>query len=88
MVRVGLEGPHGDKNLKTKILGQAWWSMPLAPKLSRQRQVDLWSEDSCLYRMSSRIGRATQRNPVSKQNKKQMNNNNKRNKHSKISYIL
>jgi hypothetical protein len=43
-----------------------WWQCtPLIPALRGQRQADL-CEASLLYRVSSRTGRATQRNPVSK----------------------
>jgi hypothetical protein len=44
--------------------------MPLIPALGRQRQADFWFEASLVYRVSSRIARALQRNPVSKQPKK------------------
>ena len=43
--------------------------MPLIPALGKQRQTDLQSKASLVYRVSSRIARATQRNPGSeKQN--------------------
>jgi hypothetical protein len=44
--------------------------MPLIPALGRQRQADFEFEASLVYRVSSRIARATQRNPVSKNKKK------------------
>jgi hypothetical protein len=40
------------------------------PALREQRQADPEFEASLVYRTSSRIARATQRNPVSKQEKK------------------
>ena len=41
---------------------QVWWHMPLIPALSRQRQEDLYEfEASLIYKVSSRIARATQR---------------------------
>jgi hypothetical protein len=44
-----------------------WWCMPLIPALGRQRQANFCLVD----RVSSRTARATQRNPVSKnQNRK------------------
>jgi hypothetical protein len=46
---------------------------PLIPALGRQRQADSEFEASLVYRVSSRTARATQRNPVSKN----QNNNNK-----------
>jgi hypothetical protein len=45
--------------------------MSLIPSLRRQRQVDLCkTEASLVYRVNSRTARATQRNPVSKTNKR------------------
>jgi hypothetical protein len=41
--------------------------MPLIPALERQRQEEF--EASLFYRVSSRIARATQRNPVLKKQK-------------------
>jgi hypothetical protein len=54
---------------------------PLIPTLGRQRQVDLCElEASLVYRVSSRVARATHRNPVlkNKAQNKQTNNNKKR----------
>ena len=46
----------------------------LTPVLQRQRQADLCEvEASLVYRTSSRTARATQRTPVSKQNKTKQN---------------
>ena len=53
------------------------------PALERQRQVDFCEfEASLVYKASSRIAKATQRNPVSKnkQTNKQTNKNPHRNK--------
>ena len=48
------------------------WHMPLIPALGRQRQVELCEfEASLVYRVSSRIARATQRNPVLRKKKKE-----------------
>ena len=45
--------------------------MPLVPALKRQRQADLYEfKVNLVYRMSSRRARATQRNPVAKNQKK------------------
>jgi hypothetical protein len=42
-----------------------WWCMPLIPVLKRQRKEDLCEfKSSLVYRASSRIARATQRNPI------------------------
>jgi hypothetical protein len=44
-----------------------WQRTPLISALRRQRKADLCEFKACLvYRVSSRIARATQRNPVSK----------------------
>jgi hypothetical protein len=45
----------------------------------RGRQISEF-EASLVYKVSSRIARATQRNPVSKNQKKKKNNNNNNNK--------
>ena len=50
--------------------------MPLIPALGRQRQVNFEFKASLVYRVSFRKARATQRNPVSKN--QNTNNNNKR----------
>jgi len=50
-----------------------WWYAPLIPALRRQRQADHCEfEASLVYRMSSRIAKATQRNPVSRKVKRTM----------------
>jgi hypothetical protein len=54
---------------------QAWWYMPLIPALQRQRQVDFEFEASLVYKVSSRIATAIQRNPVSKKIKKKKTQN-------------
>ena len=46
--------------------------VPLISVLGRQRQAGFF-EASLIYRVSSRIARATQRNPVSKTQKKKKN---------------
>jgi hypothetical protein len=52
-----------------EIFAGWWWLMPLILAFGRQRQTDLCEFDASLvYRASSRIARAPQRNPVSKQN--------------------
>jgi hypothetical protein len=52
--------------------------MPLISAPRMQRQVDLCDfKTSLVYRDSSRIARATQRNPVSKTKAKQTNQPNK-----------
>ena len=56
-----------NKDILKKEMIQMWWCIPLIPELQRQRQVDLCEfETSLVYRASSRIARATQKNPVSK----------------------
>lgn len=51
--------------------GSRWWCTPSVPALGRQRLVDLCEfEASLVNRASSRIARAMQRNPVSKNQKK------------------
>jgi Sec-independent protein translocase protein TatA len=65
---------------KTKHLAGQWYCTPLIPALGRQRQA--WISEfkaSLIYRVSSRTARATQRNPVSKnqnQNQNQTKQNN------------
>ena len=50
------------------------WHTPLSPALGSQRQADLCEfKASLVYRMSSRTARATQRNPVLKNQKKFLN---------------
>ena len=44
--------------------------MPLISALRRQRQAISKFKDSLIYGVSSRIAKATPRNPVSKKNKK------------------
>jgi hypothetical protein len=46
-----------------------WWHTPLIPSLGRQRQQISEFEASLVYKVSSRIARAIQRNPVSKNQK-------------------
>ena len=48
------------------VVSRVWWLTPLIPALGRQRQVEY-----LVYGVSSRIARATQRNPVSKSQNKQ-----------------
>jgi hypothetical protein len=58
--------------LESLSLGGQWWGMPLIPGFGRQRQEDLCEfKPSLLSRTSSRTARATQRNPVSKQQQQQ-----------------
>jgi hypothetical protein len=60
-----------NKDILKKEMIQMWWCIPLVPELQRQRQVDLCEFETCLvYRASSRIARATQKNPVTKKKKK------------------
>ena len=47
---------------KSRAAGQ-WWHTPLIPALGKQRISEF--EASLVYRVSSRIARATQRNPIS-----------------------
>jgi hypothetical protein len=49
------------------LVGQ-WWFTPLITALGRQRPRISEFEVSLVYRVSSRTARATQRNPVSKNN--------------------
>jgi hypothetical protein len=58
--------------LEIHFLAEQWWRTPLIPALGRQRQASF--EASLVYRVSSRIARTIQRNPVSK------NKNNNKNK--------
>jgi hypothetical protein len=53
-----------DAKIHNKIV--AWWHTPLIPALGSQRRGISEFEASLVYRVSSRIARATQRNPVSK----------------------
>jgi hypothetical protein len=47
-----------------------WWHTSLIPELGRQRQASSEFEASLVYKVSSRTARATQRNPVLKNQKK------------------
>ncbi|EGW05469.1 hypothetical protein I79_010035 [Cricetulus griseus] len=50
-----------------------WWSTPLITALRRQRQVDLWEfKANLVYRSEcqDRLSKTTQRNPVSKNQKR------------------
>jgi hypothetical protein len=58
---------RGEKKSTLQHSGWAWWHMPLIP--ARGRWISEF-EASLVYRVSSRIARATQRNPVSKNQKK------------------
>ena len=51
-------------------MGGQWWCTPLIPALGRQRQRISESEASLVYKVISRTARATQRNPVSENQKK------------------
>jgi hypothetical protein len=48
--------------LKNRNPARQWWHIPLRPTLGKQRQAEF--EASLVYRVSSRIARAMQRNPV------------------------
>ena len=53
------------------ISAELWWHTPLIPALRRQRQVGLYEfKASLVYRISSRIARATQRTLSQKKKKK------------------
>jgi hypothetical protein len=49
---------------------QVWWPTALIPAPGRQRQAVSEFEASLVYSVSSRTARATQRNPVSKNQNK------------------
>jgi hypothetical protein len=56
--------------LKNKIQPRQWWRTPLIPALEgRDRRISEF-EASLINRVSSRTARATQRNPVSKNQKR------------------
>lgn len=56
------------KFTKFKILGQAWWHIPLIPALRRERQADhCKSETKLIYTVSSRTSRATLKDPAGKE---------------------
>lgn len=60
------------KNPSASGLSQTWWNTLLIAALVRKRQGDLCEfKASLVYRISSRTGRAAQRNPVSKANKQE-----------------
>lgn len=51
--------------VKIKEQGQAWWCTPFIPALEKQRQVNLCEFKAIpVYIASSKITRATRRNPV------------------------
>jgi hypothetical protein len=54
------------------IYGQAWWHTPLIPALGGRGRWISEFEASLVYRVSFRTARATQRNPVSKNQKKKL----------------
>jgi hypothetical protein len=54
-------------NLKNRKNARRWWHTPLTPALGSRWISEF--ETSLLYRVSSRTARATQRNPVSKNQK-------------------
>ena len=57
--------------LRLDFGSRAWWCTPLIPALRRLRQEDF---QPLVYRVSSRTARDTQRNPVSKNQKKKKKN--------------
>jgi hypothetical protein len=60
---------HGCITLKTKVFIRQWWHTPFVPALrGRGRGISRF-QASLVYRVSSSIARAMQRNPVSKTNK-------------------
>jgi hypothetical protein len=66
--------------LKRIIQAGRWWCTPFIPALGRQRQADLCEFDASLvYKVSFRTARATQRNPVYKNQKNQSNKQTKKN---------
>jgi hypothetical protein len=72
--------------LKQSSEAGCWWRTPLIPALGRQRQAEF--EDSLVYKVSSRIARATQRNPVSKnKNQNKTNQNKTKNQSSEPQYF-
>jgi hypothetical protein len=56
---------------KGLLFAGQWWYAPLIPALGRQRQADFEFKASLVYRVSSRIPRATQKNRVSKKQQQQ-----------------
>jgi hypothetical protein len=61
---------------KKKEAGQ-WWRKPLIPALGRQRQVDFWVQGQPGLQSEFQNSRATQRNPVSKNQNQTKPNQNK-----------
>jgi hypothetical protein len=68
--------------LKNKHSSRAWWHTPLIPAFWRQRQAISEFEASLVYKVSSRTARATQRNPVSKNQRERERERIEKNKHS------
>ena len=64
-------------------MGGQWWCTPLIPALGRQRQRISESEASLVYKVISRTARATQRNPVSENQKKKKKKKKKKEKKGK-----
>jgi hypothetical protein len=56
--------------VKSGYLAGRWWRTPLIPALGRQRQWISEFKASLVYKVSSRIARAIQRNTVSEKKKK------------------